>query len=154
MLRGKRILVVGGVVGGVALSAGAAFAMWTANGTGSGGAKALTAQTITVTGAAGAGDLYPGFTLGDVGVTLANTNPYPVTFTSMTPGTITSSNAGACPASNLTVIPKSGLSILVPAGATNTAASITDVATMATTAPDGCQGITFTIALTLAGNQT
>lgn len=75
----------------------AAYALWTSTGSGSSGAKALTAQTITVSASSGPADLYPGFTQGDLFFTSANTNPYPVTFTSMTPGSITSSDETNCP---------------------------------------------------------
>ena len=148
----SKIVLVGLTVGATAVTAGAAVAMWVTNGTGSGNAKALSAVSVTVTAATGAADLYPGFTLGDVFFTSANANPYPVTFTAMTAGTVTSS-VSAC-ATTVTVVDAVGLSLLVPAGATATAGTIADVVTMASTAPDTCQGATFTIALTLTGSQT
>jgi hypothetical protein len=154
VFRGKRKFIVLGVTAAAAVSAGAAYALWSANASGPAGSRALTAQTITVTAATGAADLYPGFTGGGVYFTLANSNPYPVTFTAMTPGTITSSNAGACPAGNLTVASPTGLSIPVPANSTNVAASIANVATLASAAPDGCQGVSFTIAMSLTGSQS
>ena len=147
-------LIITAVVGAAALTAGAAFALWSASGSGSGSAKALTAQSITVTASTGAADLYPGFTQGKVSFTMANTNPYPVTFTSMTPGTITSSDPVGCPTANVTVASASGLSLLVPANATATPGSVPNVVTLATAAPDGCQGVVFTVALTLSGSQS
>lgn len=138
----------------VLLTAGLAVALWSANGTGSGNARALTAQTVTVNATTGTADLYPGFTGGDVHFTLTNTNPYPVTFDAMTPGAITSSAPGACPASNVTAASATGLSLPVAANATSGAQSISNVVTMAPAAPDGCQGVTFTIALTLTGSQS
>ena len=137
-----------------ALSTGMAYALWSAGGTGPGQAKALTAQSITVTAATATADLYPGFTAGDVFFTLTNPNPYAVTMTSMTPGTVTSSNPGTCPASNVTVAAASGLSLAVGANATSSTLSIVDVVSMAIAAPDGCQGVTFTVALTLSGSQS
>ena len=137
----------------VMLTAGLAVALWTANGTGSGNARALTAQTITVNATTGTADLYPGFTGGDVHFTLTNTNPYAVTFDSMTPGAITSSNPGSCPASNVSASSATGLSLPVGANATSGAQSIANVVSMDSGAPDGCQGVTFTIALTLTGSQ-
>jgi hypothetical protein len=149
----KKIVVV--LVAVVVLgTAGVAFAMWSANGSGSGNAKALTANTVTVNAVTGAADLYPGFAGGDVSFTLTNTNPYPVTFTSMTAGAITSSNQASCPASNLTVANAAALSLLVGPNATSGTQSIADVVTLASAAPDGCQGITFTVALTLTGTQS
>ena len=132
---------------------GIAAALWSANGSGSGQAKALTAQSLTVTAATGAADLYPGFTGGDVFFTVTNPNPYPVTFTSMTPGTVTSSNPTGCATTNLSVLSASGLSIAVGANTTSATQSIANVVTLAAGAPDACQGVTFTIALTLSGSQ-
>lgn len=137
----------------VMLTAGLAVALWTANGTGSGNARALTAQTITVNATTGTADLYPGFAGGDVHFTLTNTNPYAVTFDSMTPGAIISSNPGSCPASNVSASSATGLSLPVGANATSGAQSIANVVSMDSGAPDGCQGVTFTIALTLTGSQ-
>lgn len=143
------VVVIAGLIGG-----GAAAALWSANGAGSGQARATTAQSVTVTAATATADLYPGFTGGDVSFTLTNPNPYPITFTSMTPGAVVSSNAGACPASNVTVIGATGLSLPVAASSTTGTQSISDVVTMVAGAPDGCQGVTFAINLTLSGAQT
>jgi hypothetical protein len=66
---------------------------------------------------------------------------------------ITSSNP-LCPATNITVAAATGLTIPVAAGATNAAGSILNVVTMDTGAPDACQGVSFTIALTLTGSQS
>lgn len=140
-------------VGTLLVGSGIAAAMWSASGVGTAQAKALNAQTLTVTAATATADLYPGFAGGDVFFTIANTNPYPVTFTSMTPGTVTSSNPGSCSASNVTVASGSGLSLTVGANTTSAVLSIADVASMASTAPDGCQGVSFSVALTLAGSQ-
>jgi hypothetical protein len=147
-------VVAGLIIGAAAVTAGAAVAMWSSTGVGSGNAKALSAVNITVSAATGTADLYPGFTLGDVFFTSANPNPYPVTFTSMTSGAITSSDPTNCPASNVTASNATGLSLLVPAGATTQAGTIANVVSMASNAPDGCQGVVFTIALTLTGSQT
>jgi hypothetical protein len=138
---------IAGLAVGVALSAGMAYALWSANGSGSGSAKALTAQSVTVTAATATADLYPFFTL-------TNPNPYPITFTSMTSGTVTSGDEANCPAANVTVANASGLSLAVAGSASNVARSIADVVTLASAAPNGCQGVTFTIALTLTGSQS
>jgi hypothetical protein len=142
------------LVVGLALVSGAAFALWSSSGTGSGTARALTATSVTVTAAAGAADLYPGFASGNVYFTLNNTNPYAITFTSMAAGTVVSSNPAACPATNVTVGGASGLSLAVAAGATSVTQSINGVVSMVAAAPDGCQGIVFTVSLTLTGTQS
>jgi hypothetical protein len=147
----KKVAVAGVGVGAV-IGGTMAYALWSANGSGSGNAKALSAQSITVTAATGAADLYPGFTQGDVFFTVTNTNPYPVTFTGMSTGTITSSAPG-CAASNISVATPT-ISVTAAVGDTNVAKSIPDVVTMISGAPDGCQGVTFTIPLTLTGSQS
>lgn len=109
---------------------------------------------MTINPADGTADLYPGFTGGDVHFTLTNDNPYSVTFTSMTPGTVTVDGAHpGCPAASVTVAPASGLSLVSPPGISGPL-SIADVVSMPLTAPDGCQGASFDVVLTLAGSQT
>jgi hypothetical protein len=147
-------LIVSAVALAVLLVAGAAVALWSSTGTGSGRATALSAQSVTVTASTGTADLYPGFADGDVYFTLTNPNPYEITFTSMTSGTVTSSNVGACPSSNVTVGTATGLSLVVAANSTSGALSIADVAAMDSAAPDGCQGVSFDVALTLTGTQS
>lgn len=150
----RRTFVAMAIVGVIVTGGGIAAALWSANGSGPGQAKALSAQSLTVTAATGAADLYPGFTGGDVFFTITNPNPYPVTFTSMTAGTVTSSNPAACPSTNVSVANASGLSLAAAASSTSGTQSIANVVTMAAGAPDGCQGATFTINLTLSGSQS
>jgi hypothetical protein len=143
------------------VSAGAVFALWSAQGTGSGRARATTAVTATVTpvncsATPGCLDLYPGFTDGDVYFTITNPNPYAITFTGMTAGAITV-DAGhpACPNTSITVdSPVTGLSLVAPASSTTGQLSIANVVNMIGTAPDGCQGASFDIVLTLTGSQS
>jgi hypothetical protein len=137
-----------------ALSLGVAFATWTATGAGTGEARAVQATASAITSRAGTPDLYPGFNDGDVHFTVTNPNPYAVRFTSAAFGTVTSSDPTACPSSNVTVdATATGLSIDVPANNTGTDASIADVVSMSANAPDGCQGQTFTIVISLSGTQ-
>ena len=150
----KRKVAMFGLAAATVAAAGTAYAVWSSTGTGPGRAQAVTAQTVTVTAATGTADLYPGFADGDVYFTLTNPNPYPVTFTSMAAGTITSSNQAACAASLVTVDPATGLSLAVGAGQTTGMQSIADVVTLAGSAPDGCQGVSFTIQLDLTGAQS
>ncbi len=151
--RRKRRIGVIAAVTALTAGGGVAWALWSASGTGSGTSTALTAQAITVTAAAGPATLYPGAADGDITFTLTNPNPYPVQLTAMTPGAITSSNAGACPITNVSVASATGLTINVAGGATSATQTIPDVVSMIAAAPDGCQGVSFTIALTLTGTQ-
>jgi hypothetical protein len=158
----KRTTVITGAALAVLVSAGVVFGLWSAQGTGSGRARATTAVSATVTpvnctATPSCIDLYPGFTGGDVYFTITNPNPYAITFTGMTAGAITvdASHAAACPASSITVAsPVTGLSLAAPASSTTGQLSIADVVTMIAAAPDGCQGASFDIALTLTGTQS
>ena len=132
-----------------------AYAAWSANGTGSGQAKALTAQTITASTATATADLYPGSTGGTLYFTLSNPNPYAVTMTGVTYGTVTSGDTTHCASSNVTV--DSGapatVSFVLLANASNVSESIAGVTDMSHNAPDGCQGVAFTVGLTLTGSE-
>lgn len=158
----RRTIMLGGAVAALLVSAGAVFALWSGQGTGSGRARATTAVTATVTpvncaASPACHDLYPGFTDGDVYFTITNTNPYAITFTGMTAGTITvdAAHAPGCPASSITVdSPVSGLNLVAAANSTTGQLSINDVVNMISAAPDGCQGASFDINLTLTGTQS
>jgi hypothetical protein len=152
MNAGRKVVVIGVVVGSL-LGGKIVMALWSTNAAGGGEARALTAQGVTVNAATAAADLYPGFSGGSVFFTLTNPNPYPVLFTAMTPGTTVSSNPMGCPASNVTVVGATGLSLAASAGATSAVRSIAGVVSMASSAPDGCQGVTFSITLDLTGSQ-
>jgi hypothetical protein len=158
----KRTFVFGGAALAMLVSAGAVFALWSAQGTGSGQAQATTAVTATVTPVdctptPACADLYPGFTEGDLYFTITNPNPYEITFTDMTAGAITvdADHDDDCLATSITVeSPVSGLSLVADASSTTAQLSIDDVVTMIPEAPDGCQGASFDIELTLTGTQS
>jgi hypothetical protein len=151
-----KMLVASGALTAGLVAGGIAFATWTSNGVGSGGAGAVTAVNLTVTAATGTADLFPGTTQGDVYFTITNPNPYPVTFTSMSlGGAITNAVAGdatACPPANVTAVGATGLNLTVGANTTSATQSIANVVSMALAAPDGCQGKSFVIPLTLSGS--
>jgi hypothetical protein len=150
----RKKLVVALAAVGVLVLGGIAYALWSADGDGSGTAKARTADTITLNvDTSKAADLYPGFTGGNIYFTATNTNPYDVTFDAFSVGTITSSDEVNCPASNVTVDSSGAICDSEAAGATTVEKQIDDVVTMDSDAPDGCQGVTFTIPLTLTGAQ-
>jgi hypothetical protein len=140
----------------VVFGTGVAYAAWTQTGIGSGSAKAVTAANSTITTSAATADLYPGKTGGAVYFSVDNPNPYPVTYTSLAVGAITSSDSSNCPAvaTNITVASPVTVNIPLAASAATAAKSVGSVTTMPTTAVNGCQGVTFTIALTLTGAST
>jgi hypothetical protein len=155
MVRTRNIFVVTSVAAAAVLVASLAFGLWGSGSAGSGRAASTSAVSVTVNASTGSADLYPGFTLGDATFTLTNTNPYAITFTDMTTaGTAISSNTTACPNLNVTAVGKTGLSLVVAGNSTSAPLTITDVVTMISTAPDGCQGKTFDISLTLTGSQS
>ncbi|MGZ4189181.1 MAG: hypothetical protein ACXVQ5_05010 [Actinomycetota bacterium] len=160
MRKHRRMGILGAFLA-VLLLAGVAFAAWTANGTGSGNAKAVTAATVTVNAVTGSADLYPGGSAGRVYFTLTNTNPYAITFDKLTAASVTAVSGGiggspACATTDLTVstLPITGLSLTVGANTTSATQNIAGVVAMNSTAPDSCQGAVFTVSLTLTGSQS
>ena len=147
----------------VVLSGGVAYAFWSATGTGSATVSTTSATPLTVTASATPPpDLYPGRTV-DLGISVANGNGYPVSLTRLTAVTVASSDASACPASNITLptavvdgMAAGGYTLPTPinvaAGASSTA-TLTGLLTLAPGAPNGCQGKTFTVTVTLTGSQ-
>lgn len=150
----------------VAMIAGIAFAVWTATGTGTGDAKALTAATLSVSAVSGAADLYPGGPAGAVHFTLTNTNPYSITFDTVTAARVSAVSGGiadpgtACSTTDLTVatLPYTGWTAQVAAGSpssptTSPTRSVPGLVSMRSTAPNNCQDAVFSISLTLSGSQ-
>jgi hypothetical protein len=154
---------LGGVIGAlVMLLAGAAvvYAAFTATGSGSGTARAVTAQSINITPTTCANaDLFPGGPAGAICFTLTNNNPYAVHFTSVTYPASSAIVANSATCSNANVSIASGLSstlatpINVNANTTTGTLSLPGVVQMASTALDGCQGASFNVPITLTGTQ-
>ena len=141
---------------GIVLAASVAFAWWTAGGSGNGYAKAATASPLTTVDVSGSttADLYPGGT-GTLKIQIHNPNTYAVTVNSITAnGTATSGNA-ACDAANTVsmVAPLTGLSISVTAGGNSTVQTFSNAVTMSygASADNSCQGLTFSVPVTLTG---
>ncbi len=158
-MRKKIKLLVAAALALVVLAAlTAAVGVWTVSGSGSGTAKALgSPTTVTINASTGTADLYPGFTQGDVYFTLTNTNPYGASFSSFSGASVTaSSDPTNCPAANVTVSSSGSVAPAVTVGANTTSGqqSILNIVTMSGAAPNACQDVTFTIALTLSGVST
>ncbi|MFD4673209.1 hypothetical protein ACFWNN_26040 [Lentzea sp. NPDC058450] len=119
-----------------ALGSGVAYAAWTSSGTGSATTKAGTAQAPVVTGGAVVtGTLYPGGA-GDAVVNVSNPNPYPVTVTSIAPSPTVPATCGVTFAERFP-----GTSLAARSGAV----AITFSVTMASNAPNSCQGATIDV---------
>jgi hypothetical protein len=148
----KKALAVS-IATGVVFAAGIAYAAWTAVGSGSGYAKATTAQTLKTLDASAdtTAQLYPGAN-GDVVVKIDNPNPYRVTVTDITGnGTITSNKGAACDASTgVSFTDQHGLSDVVNAQST-AEFTLTNTAHMSNASDNSCQGAAFTIPVSLSG---
>ena len=101
---GRKTVALGVMIAGL-LAAGIAFAAWTATGTGSGYARATSAQALTTVdvSATTAATLYPGAT-GDVELSISNPNIYPVQVTDVTGNGAISTAAVGCDASVVTTL--------------------------------------------------
>ncbi len=147
----KRRLLGGGIALMVLVVTGLAYAAWTANGTGSGYAKAGSAQALTTSDVSGTttSSLYPG-TNGNVKIQINNPNPYPVSVTSVTGnGAITDDTVG-CVTTGVTFTDQTGLDLDVPASSNQTF-TLNNAASMSNASDNGCQGAVFTIPVSLSG---
>ena len=142
-----------------------AHAYWSAAGAGAGQVGTQTAVPLALTAASAVSDaLHPGAT-GDLAFSVANPNAYAVSLTTLTAATVTSSDGAGCPGATSLLLPgpvttalaadgyQLPTPITVPAGHPATAASLPDLVTLSPTAPDACQGVTFTVTLAFSGSQ-
>lgn len=142
------------------LAGGVAYAYWSTTGTGSGTAGSGTPQpvVITSTGVANPADLLPGG-VGAVGVKADNTvsgangNSFSVQLNKVTALSVTSSDQTSCPAANVTAnqtLPYTLAAPITVGGNSTTTTTIAGLVKMSSTAPDGCQGKTFSITLSMS----
>jgi hypothetical protein len=152
-MKGSRKVTAGVLLAGAMLAGSVAYAAWTASGTGSGYAKATTADALTTIdiSATTSATLYPGAS-GTVFLRIDNTNDYPVRVTTVTgSGTIVSDATAACDASTgVTFTDQNGLTLDVAANSAQTFPLAGSVA-MSNASHNDCQGAVFTIPVTLAG---
>ena len=147
------------VLASAGVTVGVAWAVWTVGGGGSGSGAATVANNLTVTAVTPSGpaaSLYPGGPAAQVYFTVANPNPFAVTITGITWGTPTSNNTTACANSNISLDPAAptSVSILIPANATaGIAYSEPNVLDLSHNAPNGCQGVGFSIPMTISATQ-
>lgn len=155
-----RNLVIGAVAALTMLAGGgAAFAAWSASGSGVGSALAYTPQTVTLNTVAlspSASSLYPGGPAGNVYFTVNNPNPYAIKITNIAWGTPVSASPIACASSFISVdsgAPTSGFSLSVPANGTSPVIQVNSVLDLSSVATDPCQGNVFTVPVTVTGQQ-
>jgi hypothetical protein len=157
----RRKLIFSGAAAAAAVLAGGAiaFAAWSASGSGSGSAIADTEQTVTVNAVAltsSSASLYPGGPAGNVYFTVTNPNPYAIKGTNIAWGTPVSGNPSACPSSVISIdasAPTSGLSLTIPASGTSGLLEVSGVLDLSSSATDACQGNSFTVPITISGQQ-
>jgi hypothetical protein len=149
----RKPLVATAIVGGIlAVSGTAAFAYWTATGTGSGTAStAATSNNLTITQAAFAGTaLVPGGTAQTISGTIGNTNTFPAPVTSFTavPSVDSSHASAGCSAAWYSVTNLTTASTVPAAGSSTFTGKIqlTDEATN----QDACKGATVTLSYSVS----
>lgn len=148
----KRIVAVGTTLI-VLAAAGLVYAAWTTSGSGTGTAKATSAQALTTVDAAATtnASLYPGAT-GNVTIRISNPNPYPVRVTDVTGNGAITADAGhpGCVTTGVSFTDQTGQTIDVPANG-QTEVTLNNAAAMSNASDNGCQGATFTVPVSLSG---
>jgi len=133
--------------------AGSAYGYFSSTGAGSGHGTVGTTVSVTLSAATATPSLVPGGS-GTVYFTVKNTNSLSVTLTSVTAASVTTSSNGSCPTTNLTAptIPYSSFTPITVGGQTTSGTeAIAGLVKLATSAPTACQGVTFTLSLTVSG---
>jgi hypothetical protein len=137
------------------LGGGAAFAVLVSQGSGMGQTTTGSPVSIGITATTGSADLLPG-RAGTAYFTLHNTASSAATFDQVTSGaTVVSDNTDRCASSYVSIaqtLPYTlPTAITVSPGGTSGVQSIADLVQLAPAAPGTCQGVTFTVTLTLSG---
>jgi hypothetical protein len=146
-------LVLGLSAAVVVVGATSAAAYWKASGSGSGTAKTGTGAAISFTTTGTVPLLYPTGTF-DLALTVTRNATKTITIQTLTPGTVVSASPSTCPASWVTVATKTGLSLAVANGSGTANVTVPAVVSMGAAAPTACQGVSFTIPITLTGAQS
>jgi hypothetical protein len=140
------------------VSGGGAWAYFTATGSGTGHGTTGAPVTVSVNAAIGAADLLPGGK-GAVYFTLHNTNPIGASFTQVASvSSIVSNDIAHCPSADAAVgqtLPYTfSPAVTVGANTTSGTESVANLVQLVNNAPSTCQGVTFTVTLTLSGEST
>lgn len=141
----------------LAMAGGAAYAYFTAHGSGTGAASAGTLQGVTVAAATGTptGALVPGGTSTDVILGVANPNSQPVTLVSVSANGAVTADTGhpGCTTTGVSFVNQTGLNITIPANQTDYQIDLAAAASMSTASVSACQGATFSIPLAITVHQ-
>ena len=152
LVLGTTVVLILGICGG------AAYASFTSTDSGSRSATAGSPITVTVTATTGTADLLPGGA-GAAYFTVQNANSFGVALTGVKTGaSVVSNNTGACANNYISIAPALPYAfspaITVTAHTTSVTQSIPNLVKLLSMAPTGCQGVTFTVTLTLSGIST
>lgn len=156
------LVPVAGAAGALAvgLGGGGAFAFFMSQGVGSGSGDTTAGGpvTIAVTATTGKADLLPG-AAGAAYFTLHNAGSSSVTFHQVASGaTVVSDNTSLCASSYVSIaqtLPYTvPTAVTVSPGGTSGIQSIASLVKLAPNAPGTCQGVTFTVTLTLSGQSS
>jgi hypothetical protein len=129
----------------VMMTGGVAFA---ASGLMDGDRGTASAGSVELTAILGSSDLFPGSAGGDIHLAVVNSSDTALHFDSAQAGEVVSSDPRNCPSSYVTMQAAPTLHLLAAAHST-TPTTLVDVVAMLRSAPDGCQGVSFTVNLTL-----
>jgi hypothetical protein len=132
----------------LAVTAGAAFAVWTVMSSGTGAAKGaeLTAPTISAGGVSFVADLYPSTeATGTLSFTATNPNAIPLEITNVAGTGGGSTSSPLCPIANVSVPSKAVTGVTLPAGASGVQVNVADAVLLDQAAPTACQGTEFLI---------
>lgn len=148
--------IAAGLVIGLLVAGGTAWAAWTLSGSGNAAAKAGTAAAVTVAPGSVNGDMYPGGS-GQVKVVVTNPNNYTAQVTAISvTGSVTSSDQANCAGATYLTVNISGAPDTGSFGNLGANQSVTLAwsagATLASNAPTACAGQTFTIPVTVTAS--
>ena len=151
----RRISVAVVTVATSTVLAGTGLAYWSSTGSGSGTATTATPVSVTVNASTSpAAVLRPGGA-GAAYFTLTNTNGFTATFNKVTAASVVSNDTTHCPSANASiaqVLPYTfSPTVSVGAKATSGMLNIPNLVQLASAAPNGCEGVIFTVTLTLSG---
>jgi hypothetical protein len=148
----RRSTVLGGAgLAVLGVTSAVAYAAWSVSATGSSQATSGTPTVGVVAVATPTASLYPGGST-PVYFTVTNPNSFPVTYNAITFGTVTvAGDQTTCDPATYIITSPPSVSIPLAANTTSTVQTPAGAITLSTSAPDTCQGRTFTVATSLSG---
>jgi hypothetical protein len=153
--RRSLVVALATLVAGVGVGIASATLTSTGSGTGIASTASMTNLSLLSTPGTPTTPLLPGGT-GDVTFEVSNPNDAAVTITAVSPnGSITPSGGSGCTSSNdgVSFTAQTGLSIIVPAHAVAQLVDLPTSVSMTSGSFNGCQGASFSIPISVTGEQ-